>query len=266
VKSAFILTDLEGVAGVVTFYEQTSRGEPYYEQARRLLTGEINAAVDALADAGVQRVLVSDAHGPGGVDFETLHDRAELIHGRPITVAQMLGPAEACDAVLVVGQHAMAGGAEANLAHTFASRTIDWERLNGRSVGEIAVTALYFGALGKPVIFLSGDDAACREAEDTVPGIVTAAVKHGLGRNCAISVSIAESHRRIREGVAAAVRKHREQPIAPLTWPGPFVYERRYFHTDAADQAARNPRLERVDGQTVRIRGENILDVLYQLR
>ena len=264
-KSVYILTDLEGVAGVVTFYEQTSKGEPYYDDACRLLTGEVNAATDGLLSEGVERVLVSDAHGPGGIAYDLLHDKAELIHGRPITLSQLLQPAAECDALIFIGQHAMAGGATANLAHTLTSKTTDHITINGRAVGEIALAALYVGQFGVPVIFLSGDDDACREAQELIPGIVTASVKRGLGRNCAISVSKAESHRRIAEGVVKAVRAHLRKPIAPLVWDGPFTLERRFFHTDVADQAAEKPGVERVDGQTVRIRGEKIGDVLYRV-
>lgn len=264
-KSVYILTDLEGVAGVVTFYEQTSKGEAYYDAACRLLTAEVNAATEGLLGEGVERVLVSDAHGPGGIAYEHLHEKAELIHGRPITLRQLLDPAGECDAVIFVGQHAMAGGATANLGHTLASKTTDCITINGRAVGEIALAALYVGQFGVPVVFLSGDEAACGEVQELIPGIVTASVKRGLGRNCAISVSIAESHRRIGEGVARAVRSHLRKPIAPVVWDGPFTLERRFFHTDVADQAAEKPGVERVDGQTVRICGDRIDDVLYRV-
>ena len=78
-----MMTDLEGVAGVVSFTSQTYHDGKYYDEARHLLTGEINAAVDAMVAVGVEDILVSDGHGPGAVFFPTLHDPAKLLHGRP---------------------------------------------------------------------------------------------------------------------------------------------------------------------------------------
>ena len=50
----YMMTDLEGAAGVVTFYSQTGADGKYYEQARRLQTAEINAAIHAGAFRPVQ--------------------------------------------------------------------------------------------------------------------------------------------------------------------------------------------------------------------
>jgi D-amino peptidase len=166
--------------------------------------------------------------------------------------------------MMIIGQHAMAGGATANLNHTQSSLSIEYIKLNGRPIGEIAQAALYDGALGLPMIFLSGDEAACREAEELVPGVTTAAVKRGVGRNAAVSVSMVESHRRIHEGVTKALQKQASAPIRPLAWEPPFVLEKRFFHTDVADRYAQQPGFERVDSLTVRYRGDDIRDVVYR--
>ena len=238
----YVGTDLEGVAGVVTFYVQTSPEGRYYEAAKKLLTAEVNAAVDGMIEMGVDDILVSDGHGPGAIAFEELHAAAKLIHGRPLAPRAVRdGFVKKYDVCMMIGQHAMAGIATANMNHTQNSKTTDHYKLNGKLIGEIAQFSLYQGALGLPMIFLSGDDAACREAEELVPGVTTVSVKHGLSRNSAISLSAAEARRRIREGVKKAIRQYQEKPIAPLTWPGPYVLEKRFFHTDVADGAASAP-------------------------
>jgi len=140
---------------------------------------------------------------------------------------------------------------------------VDYYRLNGKPIGEIAQFALYMGALGLPFIFLSGDDAACREVEELIPGVTTAAVKKGLSRQSAISLSQAEAHRRIREGAAEAVRKQQANPLPPFTVPGPYELEVRFFHTDTVDGLVRRPDVERLDSQTIRLRSDNIMDVIY---
>ncbi|MBN1671490.1 MAG: M55 family metallopeptidase [Kiritimatiellae bacterium] len=257
-------TDLEGVAGVASFERDTYNTAPYYETSKKLLTQEVNAAIDGLLEAGVEEVLVNDGHGSGGIWFPDLHPKALLKHGRPAAPRAVSNAVvREYDVAIMIGQHAMAGVVDGNLNHTQSSREIDYYKLNGKPIGEIAQFALWMGGLGLPLIFLSGDDAACREAEALIPGITTASVKRGLSRNSAISCSAEEARRRIREGAKLAVERQKEKPIAPLKWDGPYVLEKRFFHTDSADAAAGRPGTERVDSQTVRIRAEDILDIAY---
>jgi D-amino peptidase len=260
-----MMTDLEGVAGVVSFDQDSYSTGKYYETSKRLLTAEVNAAVEGLLEAGAIEVLVLDMHGPGGVWFEDLHPRARLMHGRP------LAPQAVRDAVystydisVIIGQHAMAGVGDGDLAHTQSSQSIDAYTLNGKPIGEIAQWALYCGALGIPVIFLSGDHAACREIEALIPGIVTAAVKQGLSRTSAITLSKEASRELIRTQIRAALEKHLVNPIPPLVWEPPYVLEKRFFHTHSADIAEGQPGVERVDSQTVRLRSDDILDLIYR--
>lgn len=261
----FVGTDLEGVAGVVSFADQTYADAKYYENAKRLLTAEVNAAVDGLLNVDVEDVLVMDGHGPGGISFVDLHPTAKLLHGRPLAPRARLAPIIAeYDACVMIGQHAMAGVVTSNQNHTQSSRTIDYIKLNEQRIGEIAQFALYYGALGLPLVFLSGEEDACSEAKKLVPGITTVSVQKGLGRTSAISLSAPEARRRIREGIQLAVRRHIESPIPPLRWPGPYVLEKRFFFTDIADASASQPGAERVDSQTVRHCSDSILDIIYR--
>lgn len=263
-KKVYMCTDIEGVAGVVSFNDQTYDTGKYHLHAKRLATAEINAAVEGLLDAGVEDILVLDGHGPGGLWFEDLHPAAKLLHGRPVAPRSVRDPIIAqYDACIMIGQHAMAGVQTSNLNHTQSSRAIDYYKINGKLVGEIAQFALYHGALGLPMFFLSGEEDACREAEALIPGIGTVSVKKGLGRGSAISLSAQEARRRIREGIKKAVEKQRKNPIPPLVWQGPFTLEKRYFYTDAADAAASLPGAERIDGQTVRFHSDDIQAIAY---
>lgn len=263
-KSLFIVTDIEGVAGVVSFEDQAYATGRYYDQAKQLATAEVNAAVTGFLDRGVEEILIWDGHGAGGLWFEDIHPAAKVMHGRPSAPRSVVDPIVAeYDALAIVGQHAMAGTAESNMNHTQSSRHIDSYRLNGELIGEIAQLALYWGSYGLPLIFLSGEEAACHEAGELVPRIITAATKKGLSRNAAISLSAVEARKRIRESAGLAVANHREQPIPPLVWEGPYLLEKRFFHTDQADQEADKPGAERVDAQTVRFRADHIREIIY---
>lgn len=260
-----ICTDIEGVAGVTTFGVDTGVDGRNYLNARRLLTEEVNAAVRGFLAAGATEIIVVDGHGPGAIDFELLRPPAKLLHGRPLApIRQRFAElAPRIDAVAMVGQHAMAGVRDGNLNHTQNSATVESYRLNGQLIGETAQFALFYGALGKPLVFFSGDAAAVREAEALVPGLTTAAVKEGMGRNCALSLTAPVARELIERQAATAVARHRQTPLAPLAWPGPYRLEKRYFHTDVADAAADYPGSIRIDDRTVALESDDLTAILY---
>lgn len=264
IKRVVVCTDLEGVSGVTSFTEQAASDGRYYEQAKKLLTAEVNAAVEGMVAEGVEDILILDGHGAGGICFEELHPAAKLMHGRPFSFAELEKRLiKMYDVGMMIGQHAMSGVPDGNLNHTQCSETVEYYKLNGHLIGETAQFALFCGELGVPLIFLSGDGAACREAEELVSGITTAKVKEGLNRTCAISLAPVAAHRLIRDGVRAALRRQAQTPIAPLRWPGPYVLEKKFLFTETAEGAEKNPLCERVDAKTVRYRSDNLLKIIY---
>src|SRR5437763_16256808 len=77
----YILTDIEGVAGVANFEDYSYPAGRFYPQSRHLLTLEVNAAAAAAMAAGAADILVADRHGPGAINVEELHPEAQLPHG-----------------------------------------------------------------------------------------------------------------------------------------------------------------------------------------
>jgi D-amino peptidase len=257
----FLMTDIEGVAGVVAHASHSSSDGKYYERSKILLTEEVNAAAEGLFAAGASEILVVDGHGSGGISFEHIHPRVRLLHGRPITWRQMLDPVWDYDCAVMIGQHARAGVRRGNQSHTQSSRNVDWMRLNGKEIGEIGQFALYAGLRGVPLIYLSGDAEGCLEAEREVPGIRTGTVKWGLGTNCEITLSSAASRELIRTGIARALTAHRETPVRPRKLDGPYTFDVRWKTTALADEMEFTRGAERVDDQTTRFASESLLDV-----
>lgn len=259
----YIFTDIEGVAGVVDFMTQAYAEAKYYEQAKLLLTAEINAAIEGLLESGVEDILVADGHGPGGICYEQLHPAAKLLHGRPLPSLELRSEIEKeYDVCMIVGQHAMAGTINGNLNHTQESRAVVHYKLNGEYIGEIAQLALYFGSLDIPLIYVTGDDAACNEAEELIPGITVASVKKGINRNCAVSLSKEQSRAKIKAGAIEAISRHKSNPVKPLVWEGPFTLEKRFFTSNIADDRC-VAGWERVDALTIRKKSDNIQDIIY---
>jgi D-amino peptidase len=264
-KSVFIVTDIEGIAGITSHEEHAYADARYLDRFRRLATAEVNAAIEGLVAAGVEDILILDGHGPEGLWFEDLIPPAKILQGRPLAPRAVWDPiVDQYEGGAIIGQHAMAGVPTSNMNHTQSSKNIDHIKLNGQKIGEIAQMALYRGAKGMPFFFLSGEEDACLEAQALIPGIQTVSVKKGLGRGSAISLTATEARQRIRDGIRQAAEHHRKAPVKPLVWPAPYTLEKRFHHTDIADVSAGQYGAERVDAQTVRFRGDDIRDIIYK--
>jgi D-amino peptidase len=227
IKTVYIFTDLEGVAGVDDWDPrhrddaQHARGVYERSEMQRLLTGEINAAAEGLFEAEVEEILINDAHGAGRtILVEELIPGVRIVRGRE-RPGWLLGISPRFDALVQVGMHAMAGTSGACLAHTQSRGYV--YRINGREFGEMEQAALLAGELGIPWIFTSGDSHACEEAKAWVPGMITAPVKTGLSINCAIHLAPHDARELIRNRVQKAVARAGE--IVPLTIPDPIEME-----------------------------------------
>jgi D-amino peptidase len=115
----FISADMEGTGGVSTWSKQAEAKGADYEKFRRLMTLEVNAAIEGAFDAGATEVLVSDSHGDGqNLDPEILDPRVRVGRAWPRPLGMMQGIDETFGAVVFVGFHASEGQADAILAHT----------------------------------------------------------------------------------------------------------------------------------------------------
>src|SRR5580700_3383856 len=211
-KPAFlIVTDMEGVGGVNNPDEQLLPGQRRYDESRRLLVGELNAAIKGLLEAGAGQVVVWDGHdGSRSLSITDIDPAAELIQGRP-TPANYYLQDRLYDGILFVGQHAMAGAKNGVLAHS-QSFSVERISINGRSVGEIGQVAAIAGYFHIPVIMLAGDQAACDELLELQPKAETVAVKRGAGKASSLSLSHEEARKRIQEAARRAAARAKQLP------------------------------------------------------
>lgn len=173
----FIMSDLEGVAGVINGKDYLTYEGRYHETARSLLTDELNAAIAGFAAGGFSEFLVADGHGAGAVNLSQLDSRARLIRGWG-AAPYPFGLDASFDAMAYVGQHAKAGTPYSHLTHT-GWWSIRDQLLNDRSIGEYGEGAFCAGELGVPAIFAAGEKALCDEAAALTPWVTTAAVLEG---------------------------------------------------------------------------------------
>ena len=178
----YISSDMEGSTGVVSA-AQVDCTKPQYAFGKAMQAADVAAAVKAALDSGAECVVVNDSHCTmTNLDIAGFGGEVRLITGAPKLLGMVEG-ARGCDAAIFLGYHAMAGTEKAVLDHTFDQHTIYGLAINGRKMGETGVNALLCGALGVPVIMVSGDDALCLEAGSLLGRqLETCSVKEGLGR------------------------------------------------------------------------------------
>lgn len=209
----YICADIEGVAGVIT-PQQGEPGNAEYERARRLMTEEVNAAIEGALEAGATYILVNDSHGPMvNIIPELLHPAAELILGRPKKFSMAAGLDSSFDALFFVGHHSSAAqyGVLAHTTNGFAFRTI---KLNGQIIGEPGIYGAYAGELGVPVALITGDDQTAKENLPFFPHAEYAVVKTALGNRAARQISVQNA----RELIKAQAKKALERKDELSLW------------------------------------------------
>lgn len=204
----YISVDGEGVGGISTWSKQSSPEGADYEQFRRLMTLEVNAAILGAYDAGATEILVSDSHWDGqNLDPELLDRRVRVVRGWPRPLGMMQGVDETFSAVVFVGYHASEGQMNAILSHTEDDERIFEVKLNDIPVPEAGLNAAIAGDFGVPVVFVSGDQATVDEARRLLGPIATAAVKTGISFYSGTMLHPEESRRMIREGVKQGLER-----------------------------------------------------------
>ncbi len=215
-----IQTDFEGVTGVVNF-DEIYPGHIHFDRNCEILTREVNAAIEGAIAAGATEIVVRDGHaGNINVNPLILDKRAKLTRGRlPGTPHTMvLGIDSTFDALLFIGAHARAGEERGVLSHTMSLKVSDF-RINDRPLFEAAFNSLYAGQFGVPPVFLAGDDAACREAEENFGKIETVITKYAFGRTCAMNKSPQVVYSEIRSGVERALSNLGDAKVFRLEKP-----------------------------------------------
>ncbi len=259
----YISADLEGVAGVV-HGEHTARDGREHERARRLMTAEVNAAVEGAFEAGAEAVVVNDAHGSmRNILPEELDSRAELVTGSPKPLGMLAGVDDGFDVAMFVGYHSRMGHPGV-LNHTIAGSVVADVLFNGVPVGETGINATVCGHFGVPVVLVTGDDQVAQEARRFIAGVRTAVVKRALGRYAARCLHPDRARELIRQEAAAAVRG--AVNVEPVRIRLPVEVTLRLQNTAMADAAELLPGTERIDPLTVRWQGGSALEAYRALR
>lgn len=256
----FLSADIEGTAGIAR-WEEARPENPAYGYFREQMSKEVAAACRGALAAGAGEVVIKDAHGPACNILPSLLPEGTRITrgwmGSPLLM--MEGLDGSYDGVLFTGYHSAAGRDGNPLAHTISSGKIDAVVINGVRASEFLLNAYTAAYYQVPILFLSGDEALCKEAAGQVPGIHTVSTLVGEG-NATTSLHPATAVRLLEERVKAAVLAAGEQKPLPL--PGHFTVEIRYKDHPPAYKAAFYPGVERMEEKTIRFVTEDYFEVL----
>ncbi len=255
----YISADMEGVVGVVTGDHLGPTGFEY-QQARKWLTSEVNAAIRAARSAGATEIVVSDSHGNGeNILLDEIPRGVRLVRSWPRPLAMMQGIDESFDAVLYIGYHASTTNAEGVRAHTMSSGTLTAVKLNGVAVPEAVINAAIAGHFGVPVVMISGDDAIVAEAQGQLGDLEGAVLKWNYGFHSAMTVTPEEGQEIIADKVSAALARLGD--FEPYRLEGPIEVEVSFKNYLAAELLAYLPIVERVDSHTISFTGKDMVEV-----
>jgi D-amino peptidase len=243
-----IAADMEGITGVVS-WDHVNPSHTEYARFRRLMTGDVNAAIRGAFEGGASEVTVSDGHNLGrNILIEDLDPRARLNSGTPSPFSMVQGVDKGVSGVIFIGYHARIGSQNAILEHTWSDERVANLLINGQPFGEIGLNAAVSGHFGAPVLMISGDQTACAEATALLGEVETAIVKTASSRMAAELLPPAVAQEKIQVRARKAVQRlaNGEAP-KPLRLQTPITMAIDFVQSEMADKAALLPGARRAE-------------------
>jgi D-amino peptidase len=253
----FLSSDMEGTAGVVDWAQCVGDTQEAVA-GRRLLLGEVNAAIEGALAGGATEIVVNDSHSTmRNLPPDDLAGQASYISGSHKPLYMMQGLDDSFDAIMFVSYHGSIG-APAGLSHTYNPRAVVEARLGGVVTGEAGINALVAAHYGVPVVLVTGDRCACEETATLIPGIHTAIVKEHVSRVAAHSLHPVRACALIRETAEKAIAGAAGTDPPPLALAPLEISVRT---TDIAEAASWVRGVERIGPRELRFAGEDSLAV-----
>ena len=263
-----IAADMEGITGVV-HWDQVDPTHPEYSRFRKLMTGDVNAAIRGAFAGGATSVVVSDGHNNGrNILIEELDPRATLNSGSPARLSMVNGVDDGVDGVMFVGYHARMGAQNAILDHTWSDERVSGLWINDRAFGESGLNGAVCGHFDIPIIMASGDQTLCAEVQDFFGNkIETAQVKKAFSRMSAECLPPAVTSNLIEESAKRAVINLRSKKAPkPFKVPKPIKMTLEFEQSDMADRAAIMPHAKRTIDRRVEYTADDMITIYLAFR
>ncbi|MCD1147963.1 M55 family metallopeptidase [Peptoniphilus sp. KCTC 25270] len=264
----YISFDMEGIAGINNWTEETGERTMYLEAIHRQMEYVIKGIQTSPKNKDITEITVCDAHNMGrSLDYFRLgkmDPRIQLIVGSPRREFMVHGM-EGHDVAFFVGYHAGSGQHKANMEHSF-STSVHRLSINGIKCSEAMVNALYAKELRIPVALIIGDsglyDQLIREGYmKYVEYVIT---KKSLGR----FASKLKNPQIVEKETIEAVHRVLEKDFSTLPMPdleAPYNITIEFNTTDQADRVERMIGAQRLDGYRVSLNLENTADIINSI-
>lgn len=261
-KKLYISADIEGTCGI-SAWSETIKEKPDYHAFGQRMSREVAAACEGALEAGVEMILVRDAHDSArNIDWSYLPRQAQLIRGwGEDPLSMMTGLDESYMGVVFTGYHDAAGSGENPLSHTLDTGVI-WMTLNGEPLSEAVINTYTAAKFKVPLLAVTGDAGICARMQALVPGCKTVPVNRGRG-GLVLSIHPEKAQQLIREAVAKACSQ--TNGISPLPLPEHFRLDVRYKEHAKAHKSSFYPGIQRLDSHTLRFEAEDWYEVLRML-
>src|SRR6202167_1770838 len=253
----FISFDMEGVAGIVDWSQCRAPGQPY-EEGRRLLLGEVNAAIDGAMAGGATEIVCNDSHGTmNTLAPAELHGQATYVSGRHKPLYMMQGLDATEDLLFMVVYHESISGESSVLSHTYNPAVVSHVSLNGTRVGESGINALVALACQVPVGLITGDRQTAGEADPFLAGAERVVVKESFTRFGAETLHPEVACAMIADGARRAVQRAGGLKAPDIALSA--TLDMRVQTADMAEVASCVRVIERTGVRTVSISGDDPL-------
>jgi D-amino peptidase len=255
----YVTADIEGITGAA-HWDETDKKNADYSEFREQMTAEVSAACEGALNAGATEIWVKDAHWTGrNILPSKLPRQVKIVRewsGHPYAMMQELD--KTFTAALAIGYHSRAGSNASPLAHTMTGN-VTYIKINEQFVAEFTMAAFTAGLVGVPMVFVSGDNGVCREAQALIPNINTVAVMQGVGGST-VSIHPGLAVEQIRAGVEAVLKG--DVSKCRLQMPDHFSVEIRFRNHATAYHVSFFPGVTLKEPHTVKFEADDYFEVL----
>jgi len=228
------------------------------------MTDEVKAACEGAIKAGAKEIWIKDAHDTGrNIMAADLPQSIRLVRGwseHPYLMVQELD--ESFDALLMIGYHSFGSSSSNPLSHTLSSSTLNYIKLNGEYASEFLIHGYAAATMGVPVVFISGDEGICKEANKVNKNIKTVVVNKGVG-NSVISIHPKLAVEKIKEGVESVLKGDVDK--CKIKLPERFEVELSFRNHGRAYKASFYPGIKQVSSTGLVFETDNYFEVLRML-
>ena len=259
----YISADIEGVTGIA-HWDETEKSKSDYQKFAQQMTDEVKAACEGAISAGVKEIWIKDAHDTGrNILADELPQMIKLVRGwseHPFLMVQELD--KTFDALLMIGYHSFGSSGSNPLSHTLSSSTLNYIKLNGEYASEFLIHSYVAATMGVPVVFVSGDEGICREANKANINIKTVAVNKGVG-NSVISIHPKLTVEKIKESVESILKGDIDK--CKIKLPEHFKVKLSFRNHTKAFKASFYPGMEQISSTNVVFESDDYFEVLRML-